>query len=49
MNKKAAGVMSAIKSRKDFGSKKGAGLLGIVEKLSAKRKAANAKKSGKKC
>jgi hypothetical protein len=39
--KSAGGVMSAIKSRGDVGSaKKGVSLLGIVQKLSAKRSAA---------
>ena len=36
---KTAGVMTALKGRKGFGSKKGVALLGIVKKLTAKRKA----------
>ena len=32
--------MTALKGRKGFGSKKGVNLLGIVQKLTAKRKAA---------
>jgi hypothetical protein len=39
MNSKATGVMAALKGRKGFGSKKGVNLLGLVKKLSAKRKA----------
>lgn len=41
---KTAGVMTALKGRKGFGSKKGVALLGIMAKLSAKRKAVNDKK-----
>jgi hypothetical protein len=37
---KAKGVMTALKGRKGFGSKKGVALLAIVQKLTAKRKAA---------
>jgi len=36
---KSKGVMTALKGRKGFGSKKGVNLLAIVQKLSAKRKA----------
>jgi hypothetical protein len=36
---KTKGVMAALKGRKGFGSKKGVNLLGIVQKLTAKRKA----------
>lgn len=36
---KTKGVMTALKGRNGFGSKKGVALLGIVQKLSAKRKA----------
>ena len=39
------GVMTALKGRKGFGSKKGVSLLKIVQKLTAKRKASEA--SGK--
>lgn len=38
-SKKTEGVMEALKSRKGFESKKGVSLLGIVKKLSNKRKA----------
>jgi len=37
---KTKGVMTALKGRKGFGSKKGTALLGIVKKLTEKRKAA---------
>jgi hypothetical protein len=43
---KTTGVMTALKGRKGFGSKKGEALLGIMAKLSAKRKAVNDKKTG---
>lgn len=46
MNKKVNGVITALKGRKGVGSKKGESLLGIVEKLSAKRKASAEKKEG---
>ena len=48
---KKEGVMAALKGRKGFGSKKGVALLGIVQKLSAKRKALKdgKKDSGAKC
>ena len=36
---KTKGIMTALKGRKGFGSKKGISLLGIVQKLTAKRKA----------
>ena len=36
---KSKGVMTALKGRKGFGSKKGVALLGIVQKLTEKRKA----------
>lgn len=36
---KTTGVMTALKGRTGFGSKKGVNLLGIVQKLSAKREA----------
>lgn len=36
---KTKGVMDALKNRSGFGSKKGVALLGIVKKLTAKRKA----------
>jgi hypothetical protein len=35
---KSLGVMAALKGRKGFGSKKGVSLLGIVQKLSKRRK-----------
>lgn len=40
---KATGVMTALKGRTGFGSKKGVNLLGIVQKLTAKREAAGGK------
>jgi hypothetical protein len=36
---KTKGVMTALKGRSGFGSKKGVALLGIVQKLSEKRRA----------
>lgn len=36
---KTTGVMTALKSRSEIGSPKGVNLLGIVQKLSAKREA----------
>lgn len=36
---KTKGVMTALKGRTGFGSKKGVNLLGIVQKLTAKREA----------
>lgn len=36
---KTKGVMTALKGRTGFGSKKGVNLLGIVQKLTEKRKA----------
>ena len=44
MDKKTTGVMTALKGRKNFDAKKGVSLLGIVQKLSKKRKAAMGKK-----
>lgn len=41
---KTKGVMTALKGRKGFGSKKGIALLGIVQKLTAKRKNAGSDK-----
>jgi hypothetical protein len=41
---KTKGVMTALKGRKGFGSKKGVNLLGIVQKLSAKRKSMKGEK-----
>jgi hypothetical protein len=46
MSDKAKGVMAALKGRKGLGSKKGVALLGLVKKLSAKRKGM---KEAKKC
>lgn len=45
MDTKTRGVMTALKGRKGFGSKKGVNLLGIVKKLSAKRKAMGEKET----
>lgn len=39
MNEKAKSVMGALSGRKGLGSKKGVNLLGIVAKLTKKRKA----------
>ena len=46
MKNKAAGVMSALKGRKNIASKKGKALFGIIAKLSEKREAAKGKKGG---
>lgn len=43
---KAKGVMTALKGRTGFGSKKGVALLGIVQKLTEKRKEMKGKKDG---
>lgn len=43
MDKKIEGVMDALKERDSFSSKKGVNLLGIVQKLTAKREAAGKK------
>lgn len=40
MADKTTGVMTALKGRSGFGSKKGGALLAIMAKLTAKRKAA---------
>ena len=39
MMDKKGGIMAAIKNRKGLAPKKGVNLMGIVEKLTAKRKA----------
>ena len=44
MDKKIEGVMDALKGREDFSPKKGVNLLGIVQKLTEKRKAIEKKK-----
>ena len=44
MDEKSKGVMTALKGRRNFGSEKGPSLLGIVQKLTKKRRAMEGKK-----